>query len=73
MHAYPFPFIAHLYHPKFMLMQQKTNFYTVYNSAKIPTPYSIISISIHHKIILTSLVAWLFERCYIFGGNKTFK
>jgi hypothetical protein len=34
---------------------------------------SIISISIYHKLVLTSLVAWLLERSYIYGVNKAFK
>jgi hypothetical protein len=30
------------------------------------TPYRIISISVYHKLVLTCLVAWLFERPYIY-------
>jgi hypothetical protein len=42
-------------------------FYAVYQIAYISTPCSIISISICHKLVLTSLAAWLLERSYIYG------
>jgi hypothetical protein len=31
----------------------------------------MISINIYHKLVLTSLAAWLLEESYIYGGNKT--
>jgi hypothetical protein len=31
----------------------------------------MISINIYHKLVLTSLAAWLLEGSYIYGGNKT--
>jgi hypothetical protein len=34
---------------------------------------NIISINIYHKLVLTLLVAWLLERCYIYIGNEAFK
>jgi hypothetical protein len=48
-------------------------FYAVYHITEIPTLCSIICINIYHKLVLTSLVAWLLERSYIYEGNKTFK
>jgi hypothetical protein len=33
----------------------------------------IISIIIYHKLVLTSLTAWLLERLYIYGRNKALK
>jgi hypothetical protein len=59
MHGNSFPLIAHFCHPKFVCMDHTTNFYTVYQIAYITTPYSTISISRYHKLVLTSLVVWL--------------
>jgi hypothetical protein len=39
----------------------------------MPIPCSIISINIYHKLVLTSLVAWLLERSYIYVENEAFK
>jgi hypothetical protein len=48
-------------------------FYAVYRITLTPIPCSIICISIYHKLVLTSIVAWLLERSYIYVGNKAFK
>ena len=42
----------------------------MYRNKEIHSTCSIISISIYHKLVLTSLTAWLFERSYIYGWNK---
>jgi hypothetical protein len=59
MHINLFPFNAHYCHPKFVHIQQETDFYAVYRIAYIPIPCSIVSSSIFHKMFLTSLAAWL--------------
>jgi hypothetical protein len=46
------------------------DFYVVYHNAKM---YSIISISIYYKLILTSLAIWVLEISYIYGRNKALK
>jgi hypothetical protein len=43
--------------------------YTVYRSAIIHSPCTIISLSIYHKLVLTSLDVWLLERSYIYREN----
>jgi hypothetical protein len=45
------------------------DFYVVYRIAKIPTPYIVITISIYHTLVLTSLTASLLERSCIYGGK----
>jgi hypothetical protein len=41
--------------PKFVRMQQKQIFYMVYHTALISITCSMISISIYHNLVLTSL------------------
>jgi hypothetical protein len=54
-----FPFIAYSFHHKFVCMQLITDFYAVYRIALLSTQCSIFSINICHKMVLTSLAAWL--------------
>jgi hypothetical protein len=43
------------------LMNHMPDFYAVYHIVKIPTSCSLISINIYHKLVPTSLNAWLLE------------
>jgi hypothetical protein len=48
-------------------------FYAAFRIAQILRLCSIISISINHKLVVTSLAAWLLKRFYIYGGNRASK
>jgi hypothetical protein len=57
-----FPFITYSFHHKFVCIKLVTDFYAVYRIALLSTRRGIFSISIYHKMVITSLAAWLLQQ-----------
>jgi hypothetical protein len=69
-HANPFPSIIQFCHPNFV---HPNSVHAPCNRFLRSVLNYIISISIYHKLVMTSLATCLLQRSYIYGGNQAFK
>jgi hypothetical protein len=69
MHVNPLSFNSHYCHSKFVCMQYKIDFVHSVPQCINIFACTIISLSIYHKLVLTSLDVWMFKRSYIYGEN----